>query len=326
MDHVKPHSMPAPPSLIKSLKAGFDAISNHIALAIFPILLDILLWLGPQLHVMGALTPILKQVSSSGNEQNLMFEFLNSGLERVNLFSILRTFPIGVPSLMVDNAPLQNPIGSAMIWEASSLAAVFLTWLAFTLGGLAVGTIFFSLIAQISLSDQINPKLILNKWPWHFLQVTLLSLAWLVLLLIVSIPFSCIFTILLLSGVGIGQVSLIAMVLMGGLLIWMLIPLAFSPHGIFVYDQNAWLSIRRSLRLTRLTFWITGFFLIAVILLSAGLDMLWRIPEPSSWLTLIGIAGHAFVATSLIASSFFYYRDANRWVDYLIQPRDEQIT
>jgi hypothetical protein len=51
-----------------------------------------------------------------------------------------------------------------------------------------------------------------------------------------------------------------------------------------------------------------------VILLGQGLDFLWRTPPETSWWTLIGIAGHAFVSTALLAASFVYYRDVNAWL------------
>jgi hypothetical protein len=39
----------------------------------------------------------------------------------------------------------------------------------------------------------------------------------------------------------------------------------------------------------------------------------------SSWLAFIGIVGHAFVVTGLLAATFVYYRDATRWVERVQQ-------
>ena len=36
-------------------------------------------------------------------------------------------------------------------------------------------------------------------------------------------------------------------------------------------------------------------------------------------MSLVGIAGHAFVTTGLLAASFVYYRDAMRWVQEFLQ-------
>jgi hypothetical protein len=52
---------------------------------------------------------------------------------------------------------------------------------------------------------------------------------------------------------------------------------------------------------------------LTVILLSVGLNYLWTIPPEDSWMAFVGIFGHAFVATALLAASFIYYRDMNAW-------------
>jgi len=44
-------TLPPPPGIIGSLRAGFDTITAHITAIIFPITLDLLLWLGPHISV-----------------------------------------------------------------------------------------------------------------------------------------------------------------------------------------------------------------------------------------------------------------------------------
>jgi hypothetical protein len=95
--------------------------------------------------------------------------------------------------------------------------------------------------------------------------------------------------------------------------------LFFSPHGIFVLRQNALVSILTSARLVRFLLPGSLFFFLSLILLGQGLDLLWHVPPPSSWMALVGIGGHAFVTTSLFATSFVYYRDAMKWVQEVIR-------
>jgi hypothetical protein len=63
----------------------------------------------------------------------------------------------------------------------------------------------------------------------------------------------------------------------------------------------------------------TGLFLLVALLISQGLDTLWRAPGETSWLTMVGVAGHAFITTSLLAASFVYYQDANRWIQQMFE-------
>jgi hypothetical protein len=40
-----------------------------------------------------------------------------------------------------------------------------------------------------------------------------------------------------------------------------------------------------------------------------GQSLLWRTPPDTSWMTLVGIFGNAFINTALLAASFIYYRN-----------------
>jgi hypothetical protein len=118
-------------------------------------------------------------------------------------------------------------------------------------------------------------------------------------------------TILILGGVGLGG---FAPLVYGGLLIWLLLPLVFSPHGIFINQRKMWASVRDGVHLVRLTLPTTGLLILIIVVISEGLDTLWRVPPETSWLSLVGLVGHAFVTTGLLATTFVYYRDTDRWI------------
>jgi hypothetical protein len=89
----------------------------------------------------------------------------------------------------------------------------------------------------------------------------------------------------------------------------------------------AWVSVRDSIRITRLTAPHTVLLFVLMMLINEGLGFLWRMPGESSWLMFIGVIGHGFIATGLLAASFIYYRDAERWVNrLLIQARLSSTT
>ena len=91
-------------------------------------------------------------------------------------------------------------------------------------------------------------------------------------------------------------------------------PTFFSAHGIFISKMDAMRSILNSLRMVRFTLPNTGLFLLVFVVINIGLNFLWSSSPPNSWLMLVGIAGHAFVSTALLAASFIYYRDINAWL------------
>ena len=134
--------------------------------------------------------------------------------------------------------------------------------------------------------------------------------------MVVSIPSSCLITAISVSGFAVGRLGIF---FVGGVILWLLFPLLFSAHGIFVNQNKMWESVRKSIRLTRMTLPKTALFFLSIILIGEALDMLWSTPEEYSWLTLVGVAGHALVTTGLLAASFVYYRDADRWVNWVLK-------
>jgi len=309
-----------PPSLIKSLMAGFDAISNHVGLILFSICMDLLLWFGPHFRLANLFKPFLNQPVTLPEMQSLqMTGVLQTTLDEFNLLGVIRTFPIGIPSLMVSHIVKETPLGIPRIWEVPSFGSAVFLWLVFSIIGLAAGTLYFIVVSQAALFNRVSWRQALSQWPWALSQILLLTIVWIALLVALFIPFSCFLTLLMITGLGLDQVALIVILIFVGLLVWFLIPLVFSPHGIFVNRNFMWTSIRQSIRLTRFTLPTTSLLLVVILVLSQGLDVLWGMPPEKSWFTLVGIVGHAFVTTSLLAASFIYYRDADRWLQRLIQ-------
>ena len=70
---------------------------------------------------------------------------------------------------------------------------------------------------------------------------------------------------------------------------------------------------------------MTSLFILSILVISEGLDILWRVPSENSWLTLVGVGGHAFITSALLASSFIYYRDADKWTQGTLKNMKSQI-
>ena len=102
------------------------------------------------------------------------------------------------------------------------------------------------------------------------------------------------------------------------LALWLLVPLFFSPHGMFMRQQNAFASFLGGFQLTRLTLPSSSLFVLTVVLIGMGLNFLWSVPAEDSWLALVGILGHAFITTALLASSFIYYKDMSAWLQTVL--------
>lgn len=310
---------PVPPSLLASLKAGFDAVTKHIWLILIPAILDIFLWLGTRLSLADLIQNFLKEISSipelkSAETADLIAaasEIWISIGESFNLFSALRSYPVGVPSLFAAGQPASAPVVIASSVEVTSPFTIIGLWLLLFAVGLVFGALFYHLVAQAALTDRVDWNQTMRQWPWNSLQVTLLALFWVALLIVMFIPGSCFLTLVTMTGQPFSQLGLL---IYGVLVIWVLFPLIFSAHGIFVNRHKVWVSVLDSVRITRFTVAKTALFFVLIFVISEGLSVLWRVPEGSSWLLLIGVFGHAFIVTSLLSASFVYYRDAYLWV------------
>ncbi len=311
-----------PPQLIASLRAGFDTVASHIGLIILPMLVDLFIWLGPHVSLKTILQPLIGEFDNlPGMDSPDMATLLRyshdlwqSIADQLNLASVLRTYPVGVPSLMAGQLPQQTPIGAPSVINLGSLSGVVGWWLFFVVAGLVLGSLYFDAVARSLSRDK--RALSIPGIAWDAGQAIFLSMACLVLLLAVSIPATVLLTVLAMISPAVAQIGVL---LISVMLVWVMVPLVFSPHGIFVYHQNVLSSMLTSVRLVRYTLPATGLFFLSVIVLSQGLDLLWVVPPADSWLSLVAIGGHAFITTSLLAASFVFYRDGVQWVKESLQ-------
>jgi hypothetical protein len=320
-------TLPPAPNLIGAIRSGFDSITNHLLLILFPIFLDLLLWFGPRIKLTGLINSTTEQLFrvSTSQDPSLvellqpMQETWAGFAENFNLLVFLRSYPVGITSLIVDKLPLTSPLGTLGSWEIGSLGGVFLALVVISLLGIAFGTLYFQVVAQAAVIGDVSWQEAISEWPRASLQMFFLAILWTVVFLVITIPGSFMLSLVILSGVSYGQCALL---IFAGVVFWLILPLVFSPHGIVLDQKSFFESVKISVNLTRKTLPSTVLFVLAVFLLSKGLDILWLRPTETSLFLLVGILGHAFITTGLLASSFVYYRDALRWMREMVKIRD----
>jgi hypothetical protein len=334
MNVQKIESLPPPPGVIGSLKAGFDAVSNHIGLILLPVALDIFLWLGPRLSVGGLINPFFKLVfdearrtlTSSTDLQRLTDFQAGFGevIERFNLLSLLsrlQTFPIGISSLLAQTMPVKTPLGSQDVVQVSSIPGMIGLMFLLVLFGWIVGGLYFRWVSGTALGGS-KPEVSIS-FTWAIFQTVILSVLWFIGLIMLLIPVMLVLTLLTFLSPALASGAFFVLLILS---FWLIVPLFFTPHGIFVRKQNAFYSIFTSLRMARFTLPTSGLFVLSVILLTTGLNYLWSVPPDDSWMLLVGIAGHAFITTALLAASFVYYRDMNTWLQTILEKLQQKQT
>jgi hypothetical protein len=241
-------------------------------------------------------------------------DMFSQGLQRFNLVSLiskLQTFPIGISSLLARNMPVDSPMGQNIVQVTSPLAVLGYMFLLTVLGWF-IGGLYFRWVSGTVLGQKGAEVGLLRA----IIQTFTLSVLWFMVMVVVSIPVMLVLTVLMLINPLLASGALFIMVMLS---FWVIVPLFFVPHGIFVRRQNAFHSIFTSFRMTRFTLPTSGMFVFSSFILSTGLNYLWSVPKSNSWMTLVGISGHAFITTALLAASFVYYRDMNVWLQMVLE-------
>jgi hypothetical protein len=318
MEVTKLENLPPPPGIINSIKAGFDTIASHITAILLPLLLNLFLWLGPRLRMEDLFNSIKNDVVGIWQRGGVPVQDIQQVLDwyertipNINLFWLLRTLPIGISSLLLPKDTLSTPLGDPAILQVSPLS--FPGWiLLLTLIGWTGGALYFRSVAWIVVpGDEERVR------TFHAVaQTILVSILCGILLMVIGIPLFVVLLLVVRLNAFLANLFVLFISLAS---VWVIVPLFFWPHGVFVKKQNVVTSILSSIQLTRFTLPTSSFFVLTVFLLAYGLNFLWRIPAEDSWMTLLGIFGHSFVTTALLAASFIYYRDMSAWLKEVLE-------
>ena len=153
----------APPRLIPTLLAGFNTVTNHIGLILFPLGLDLLIWFGPRLKLEKIIKPIYANaiqtlIAYNNAEMRQLLETSQTEMEtilnRINITNSLSTFPFGIPSLLSGQGIKETPFGSPIAYEIPSIGLILLSTVFFMIIGLFLGSCYMSAIAYSTKKEK----------------------------------------------------------------------------------------------------------------------------------------------------------------------------
>ncbi len=299
-----------PIGILQSIAAGFDKIAAQPLLLIPPILLDLFLWFGPHLTIPSVFEELSNFIIAPfGAEEVLVEQLRASFLElgnRVNLFSVVSSFPVGISTLMAVRRPVEVPSGDATILQISNPILMFLTLLILLAIGQGIGAQFHHWIARQLAPDED----LIEQWKASIKAIILAAL---------------VFTLALITLFGFSLVAVLASLLLPifgfmiaflcfSFLLWAFIYLIFTPHGIIRYNLGIVRAMMESATLVR---WnvlpVVGYLGLAYVLTYLT-NLVWVMPYESSWFSLLAIFGHAFVSATLLAGSYAFYQDRRSWL------------
>ncbi len=313
-----------PPKVMQTFVQGFNLVAAHPYLMAFSLFLDFFFWFGPFYRIKNLLSPALDEMMatlSNSITTSDVASLLKSTketwelmLDNFNLLITLRTYPIGIPSLLASKGYVANPLSSRAIFEVPSSSQAMLILLACFLGGIFLTGLYYSLI-----SDLVQNNKIFGKDSRLFYRIGQTFLFFFLIILaatLLTFPILCFLSSL---TAFMPTANTIPFLILGIVLLWIIMPFIFSAHGIFAKHINAFQSISLSTKFVRLSSPATTLFLTIAIALSYGLDLLWSTPSSASWLYALGLIGHAFVSSGILCASFVYYRDGTLWMEEMLR-------
>ncbi len=333
MNFINDNEISPPPGIVSTIKTGFDITSKQVGIILFPLLLDIFLWLGPRLSISNLLHSAQAQLETLASKEligstdiKIYQEMLTELIAQdPNIFSLLRTIPIGISSIMRQIPTSASPLGEVTSYQIGS-DWEFLLWFGMlTITGWILGSIYFAYVAKatvtsLSVEDDEQGFYWLSK---TVLQASILSVLLVIALIALGLPILLFFAVFMQINATLAQIAFLLLLFFA---MWLIVPIFFSAHGIFIKEENLFRSILSSLHLSRFTLPTSSFFIISIIVLAQGFNILWLTPSSSTWMMLVGISGHAFITTALLSASFVYYYDMNVWLETVLEKLNSKKT
>jgi len=319
-----------PAGVIGCLTAGFEMLTQNLQVVALPVVLDLILWLGPRLSIAPLLNGFARILgrqpapdAQMAAQMEQAMELLRQFAGRFNLLSVMGGVPMfQVPSLLARRAPVAgSPLGSPQVLSISSILALFPWWTALGVLGLILGFLYLNEIAS-QVENGVDGLVQRDGNPGG-VETGRTDEGWRDGLLKLARFLSFAFSLVL-----IGSVVLplwILMVALGatvaeplGVLLWVAgvgmfsyaaLHLLFVIPSLLLGGRPLLGAIGESFILSHVSLSsVFGFVLLALVIYE-GLGYAWSLPNSDSWAMLIGILGNAFVATGLTGAAFVFYRD-----------------
>ena len=290
--------------MVDTLSAGYGVVNRRPWIVLFPVLLDLFLWFGPQVSV----APLVGQALSRSAFQRGLAEADAEAIRRVilvaadelNLLALLAPGWVSMPAIMPQLGGGRGPFTFAGSWPAALLVGV-----GALVGGALLGSVYRSIIANCVRGDAVAPATVpgdaLRAW------ARLLGLAVLLVVggVVLGVPAAVAVTLLGLVARELGSFGL---ALLMTVLLWLQLYLFFAPEAIFVSRVGPLQAIRRSVAVVRANFWAALAIAVLITIILLGMGQVWlAASRMAPWGTALSILGNAYIASGLVAASMLFY-------------------
>jgi len=302
--------------VIDCLSAGYRFLGWRLELIVIPIVLDLLLWLGPRLSVAPLFADLARLYSDMGTvdgvtpELGQMVQQFSTGIDTMGANSNLLGGLLSGSLLHVPSLPLV-PTASPAAWTitVSSAGAALLWWIGLSLIGLLIGVIYLTLLARRlpigSMAGAPSTRTVAAVLR-HWLQVIGLVISVALGLLLLYLPVSVVVGVLMLANPALGSA---AAAMAGGLALVVFFYLYFVTAALIMDNIPLMVAVVRSFRLVQENFWATLGFIVLSNLIGLGFALLLlQMANLGAWGILAAIIINAYIGTGLSLALLVFYR------------------
>ena len=322
-----------PLGVIGSIRSGFELVGRRLWLITLPVLLDLLLWLGPQVSLGPLMDRVTQMMRSQAMSNSLTadqaaqaIQALETIGEQLDLISLLSAVPLlNLPSLMAWRlSEAISPLGELTVWPVSNFGAM-LGWIMLLAPiGLLLGFLYSNGLAHwvrdFRSPDDVDGKEkekekedgradsshVVRTNTGKFLRTFLFAFgllviggvlggAWTVFVGILALLSPLLSIVVWMAGLGLG--------------VYLGLHLVFVIPGLLVGERGLWQATWESFVLMKVQSPSIMGLIVLILVIYEGLSVIWSLPLLDSWSLLIGILGHSCVATGLTAATFIFYQE-----------------
>ncbi len=302
-------------SIIDCLSAGYRFLGWRIELLIIPVVLDLMLWLGPRFGVAPIFAGLADNYAAVAGmegvppDMQVMFDQFAESVRAMGEYTNLADALVSGAAFHV---PSLGPVGSmanaTVITVANPLAAL-LIWLLFGLIGVFLGVAYLGLLARrlpIGGMAHVNLGGFLGATLWHWLAAVGFILLTFLLLLLIYIPLIFVLSIVIILSPGFGSALAASS---GGLILVIFFYFYFVIAGIVMDNLGVRPAMARSVQLVRTNFWATLGFIVLSALIGLGIALLLaQLAQTSVLLHVVAIFVNAYIGTGLALAFLVFYR------------------
>ena len=315
--------------MIDCLSAGFRYLGWRLELIVIPILLDLLLWLGPRFSV----APLFDQLAAAYGELAAspeittdiaqMVEQLAASIRETGNGSNLLNGLVSSALLHVPSLPLFSGGAVGGVIEVTTAGEAIVWWLLFGLLGLLLGVIYLTLLARrlpIGGMAGARPPQLLTAVLRHWLQVCGFVILVALGLALIYIPISLLVGLIMVFNPALG--SAVAG-LAGAVTLVVFFYLYFVTAALVMDNASLPAAMLCSLRLVRENFWATlGFILLSTVIALGIALLLAQMASLAAWGALVAIIINAYIGTGLSMALLVFYRTRLIKASEMVSARD----